>query len=79
MTDTTILPITSPDEMRAILQYRCSQLMAGIQHGAHPQQIKDHIVSMYQAADILVEKWESLQADAAEPEQAEGNGEDRAH
>lgn len=74
----TVLPVTSPDDMVAVLQRRCAQLMAGLQQGAHPQQIKDHIVSMYQVADILLEAVNKLQGESPE-EEHEPNGEERAH
>lgn len=81
MTD-TVLPVTNPSDMLAVLQHRTNQLALGLQQfpvGISPQQIKDHIVSMYQVSDILLEAWNKLQAaDEAESGQ-ETNGEDRAH
>lgn len=80
MTEPTMLPITSPDDMVAVLQRRCAQLMAGLQQGAHPRQIKDHIISMYQVADILVEAFEKMQPEATEAqEEPEPNGEEQRH
>ncbi len=73
----TVLPVTSPDDMKAVLQLRAGQLIAGLQNGAHPQKIKDHIVSMYQVSEILLEASNQLE-ERVKAEQ-EANGEERAH
>lgn len=79
MTEQTILPLTSPDDMRAVLQFRTTQLLAALAQGAHPQVVKDHIVSMYQVADILLEAWTKRQAANDVEDGTEPNAEERAH
>lgn len=78
MTEATILPVTSPDDMVAVLQRRCTQLLAGIQNGANPTQIKEHIVSMYRVAEILEEAWGKM-AEEEQQVEASGNGEEQRH
>lgn len=79
MTETTVLPVTSPEDMKAVLQLRATQLIAGIQQGAHPQQIKDHIVSMYQVSEILLEAFNKVEAELNPPDPQEANGEEQRH
>lgn len=79
MTD-SVLQVTSPDDMVAILQRRTAQLALGLQQGAHPQHIKDHIVSMYQVADILLEAYNRRQAEnGADEQQEEAKQEEPRH
>ena len=78
MTD-TVLPVTSPDDMVAVLQRRCAQLIAGLQKGVHPQQIKDHIVSMYRVSEVLLEAFNKLEAELNHPDPQEASGEEQRH
>lgn len=79
MTETTVLPVTSPDDMVAVLQRRCAQLIAGLQQGVHPQQIKDHIVSMYRVSEVLLEAFNRMEAELNPSDTQDANGEETAH